>query len=416
MKIIISVILIVNLLFTPLTALATEVESSSDSSSGHSRGGSFSLSDINLTSGGHTVANDAFMSFAGYSGSASDFDFDYYLRDTVTCVLSSFAALSPTIVDDCVTALLSDNAFMDSIFFNASDKTLTWDDSTGRHGGGALRHFLNDTVTIDVPSGFYVLDYRNPFFKGNLDRDYIAYDYYICTIGTGYFTRVGNHIVICNTDTKNGVNDVRVVRYEQIGSIPSSNDSGSVQGSWAMSQSNRYDFNDNTFYYYSTTVPSGIDKYPISSYANDLDACKAFYGFEPVTENVPNGEGILRPLPPHKKIIATSDNVYKRDWKNIITNNYNEYGLNFENTVVNNFYYSQPSSDTPSYWYNVYDSNTVTIINHDYDDLSDITLSNPNISTNHNFITDIFHSIPTFMTTLFISLLLLSIVIIFLKG
>lgn len=183
-------------------------------------------------------------------------------------------------------------------------------------------------------------------------------------------------------------------------------------------------FNNKQLYYstgfaasnYIRPIGESIEGAYLGLYDNYYSALVALAGGGPTSSPVPNGNGYIRPLPENQPLIATSTNIYNNNWPDIITNNYNTYGPSFETTTINNFYYTAPASGTPDYWYNVYPVESSPILEGTYGDLENVTFGDPNLQTDNMFVSDLFSALPVAVSGFIVSMVLLFVVVLFLRG
>lgn len=417
MKIIISVILIVNFLFTPVFAFAGEVESTADEyedSLWHK--GMMSMQDVldNIPQ-----AMDDLRSVAETFGQSADATISTLVNAPVKAVASSFMATASDMVDTATDALVGGRDFMSNIFIDTYNKCFVWNEETVKKGVDITRPLFEKEGLVKIDNWIKCTGHNNYFYNGvsglgfKIDSGDIPPYYYACFVkysDTQKFTIFATDYIYNNDDSYS-----YSVYYTYDGERDFDYAICNYQGQFGASKKSLY---GSTSYRYSSYIFDNsmlLCGESVPSYPDWRTAYNALAGGSPSSRPVPNGKGFFRPVPQGVNKV-TGSNVYNNNWGDIIVNNYTTYGDTFENTTINNYYYNGTNKDTPVYWYDIYDNNTVSIPQHDYDDLSDVTLANPDIVANHNFITDVFGAIPVVLSTLFISCLLLAIVIIFLKG
>lgn len=389
-----AIIIAINFLFSaPLSVHAAEETTSDDGSSGHSRGGSFSLQDA---LDGDPEAESQLRDIGVTFGQAVDASVRSLVIAPVKAAASSFMSAADDTIDSVVDALIGDTNFMSEIFINPFTKSFEWGPGAGRHGGGVASGFFEEEYSENEPSGFYKADSTSPIPD---------YGYFVSNQSDCYFTycKDGNVAACCSSGasfswqtrdsyfdqhsqwkfTYNGVEYVKNVKYTSLRSI----------------------------YRY------GNSQFPVMYppvYDNPFQAFAAFYNFTPSSGTRPNGKGYIRAL--NNNVIASGNNVYNTDWNKVITNNYTTYGDTFNNTTVNNYYYQVSSPDTPNYWYDTYPTNSAPAIEGTYDDLENVTFSDPNLQTDNMFVSDLFGALPVAVSGFIVSLILLSVVVLFLRG
>lgn len=383
-----------------ISVFATEVESTEESEN------SFSdyLYSLQDTLDGIPDAMQQLRDVASSFGQASDATIRTLINAPVKAVASSIFAMREDIRDTVIDALIADRRFMSSIYINPYTKSFFWGKDAGRHGSGVGSTFFYDTQVIGSPQGFYPCNDRTYEFPGSPSSG-LTTTYFTSDSKSTFWCRVGTDVIFCDFKSADSI-----IPVHQRGIMKD----GFEYNLWTVKLTNTYMYN-NIEYKYNFRVPStgneSFSDFP-SPYSSIDDAVKAFYGFKPSEQAVPNGKGYIRPLTVN--INASGNNVYNQNWDNIINNNYITYGDTFPTSIVNNYYYYASSTSTPNYFYDTY-PNQPTYLPHDYN-VDDITLPDPTFTSDNTFISDIFSSLPFAISAFLLSVFLLSALMLFLRG
>lgn len=423
-----AIIIAINFLFSaPLNVYAAEDESTTDEyETSDLHDGLYSLQDcLDDIPQAMQQLKDVATSF----GQAADATVSTLVNAPIKAVASSFCAIRDDARDAFFDALKNNRDFMKSIFIDPFTKSFKWGKDAVRHGTNEGRRHFYSSVFYDKPDGFHVAFFENYYQYGTS----VSFNYHP---NTAFFTSDDNSVmfavvgsgasttlVFCSSNSLNKSGIPYYVKnadsYPFNPYIPTSNDDSRFSVVFTGHLSTSFTVGDKQ-YFYSSLNPRGYgfegdlaSKYG-GVYSSVGEAVSAFYGFAPSVVEEPNGKGYLRPV--NINITANGGNVYNTDWDKIITNNYTTYGDTFNQTIVNNYYYNQTSNSTPQYWYDVYPVEETLPVENTYDDLQNVTFENPNLQTDNGFVSDLFAALPVAVSGFMVSMVLLFVVVLFLRG